>query len=220
MQEHDHVRLTVGEWLGLWWQGRADARRHLPGLRADAIPQTTLPQVEAIRRQAAEVCESERLRLLSDLTLLRGRAQHAAAMLTAAEAELTHAEGLLADAESRPPQTELRRRGEEDLEPWLVAGRRLREHAQRVERLGQQVHDRRLAADKARAERHIVDQLVEQRHQETRVRVHRSVHHGERRLALYWRSLIRRHRKRQPLNEQWELPPVHLPAWINAGERS
>ncbi len=207
------LRLTPWDCVGLWWQGRSDARRRIPRLGTEAGPYLELPQVEVIRRSAHEVCESERLRLFADLSRLSARGLEAQARSVAAEAALIRAERALSELEAQPWSAEVRRHGEEPLEPWLVARRRQREHERLLAQRRQEVDGLKEAAQRASAEVETVAEQTAERHHHARVRVQRYVQHAERRMALYWRALLRRHQGAQPLSEQWRLPRVAVPAW-------
>ena len=207
------ARLTALDWWSLWWQGRTDARRGLPQLPSSAGPQLVLPQVEAIRRQALESCEQERIALAEDLAVLDQRSVRAAHRVQLLERKITTAERELLVLEDQAPAEDERRRGEDDLEPWVVALRRRREQTRRVAAAKAGLEALRTRLQKAEREVEAVEERRTDRRERSAVQVQRTVAHAERRMSLYWRALLRRHPARAELNDRWHLPPVSTPAW-------
>jgi hypothetical protein len=214
------VKVTTGDWWSLWWQGRTDARRRLPRLLETSDVQLALPHVEAIRRQADEACSAEHLATVGELLTLQERARRATRDVTYLAHRLAAAEQELHRLEALAPDLTSRRRGEEPLEGWLVARRRHREHERtlltardRVKRLGR----RQQIAERAVQD---IQSQIEECRDHSGVRMRAVLAHAERRMALYWRTLVRRHRFREDLSERWSLPPVPAPAWVDvAGAR-
>ena len=210
------VRVTPGDWWGLWWQGRTDARRRLPRLLETVDVQLALPHVEAIRRQAHEACTAEHLATVGELLTLQERARRASREVTYLAHRRAAAEQELERLTAMAPDPTARRRGEEPLEPWIVARRRNREH----ERTLTQARDRvkRLGRRHEIAERAVEDlrTQLEDCREHSQVRMQGLVAHAERRMAMYWRALVRRHRLREDLSERWALPPVAAPGWLDA----
>jgi predicted nucleic acid-binding Zn-ribbon protein len=208
------------DWWGLWWQGRADARRRLPRLLETSDVQLALPHVEAIRRQTDEACSAEHLATVGQLLALQERARRASREVTYLAHRLAAASQELNRLESLAPDPTSRRRGEEALEPWLVARRREREHERTLVAARDRV--KRLARRHEIAERAVLDvrSQIEDCRDHSRMRMRGVVAHAERRMALYWRALVRRHRFREDLSERWALPPVAAPSWVDvAGAR-
>jgi hypothetical protein len=213
------MRLSLREWLGLWWQGRVDGRRGLPGLPASGQPLATTPQVETLWRQVAELCETERLSELADLAALDQRDRQVQRVLAAAEVRLTTAHADLAAFERLPLDTGERRRGEDGLDVCVVSRRRRREHGRELARLRRRVRRARDEVGAAQQEAQQQSDLREQRAAESRARARQHADRAERRLALYWRALVRRHPDRAELSEQWAMTSAPLPAWAGGDER-
>lgn len=214
------ARVSVRDWWGLWWQGRTDARRRLPRLLETNDVQLALPHVEAIRRQADEACSAEHLATVGELLTLQQRARRAARDVTYLAHRLAAAQQELARLQSLAPDPTARRRGEEAIEPWLVARRRQKEHERtlvaardRVSRLGRRHEIAERAVQDVRTQ-------IEDCRNHSGMRMRGLVAHAERRMALYWRALVRRHRFREDLSGRWALPPVAAPSWVDvAGAR-
>lgn len=207
------ARLTVTDWWSLWWQGRTDARRGLPALPAADDPQLVLPHVEAIRRQALESCEGERVALSEELAVLDQAAVRAAHRVLLLQAKIAAATADLELREAEAPAEDLRRHGEDHLEPWVVALRRRREQARRVAEQKADLDRLRTRLQKAEREVEAVEERRRDRREQSRARVHRTLAHAERRTSLYWRALLRRHRARHELHGRWTLPALTTPTW-------
>ncbi len=183
-------------WWGrrdLSWQGRQDGIRGIPAMLDPSAPIRT-PQLQALASHARETFEDERLSLLDDLAAL-----HARRLLLERQAPIVggRLENALAEAPAAltPGECRQRRTGEDHLDPAVVERRRRREHQREVEAHQALVDALARRAHEVTAELEEIPARMEQRVEKAHAMAARSSHAHARDMAVYWRALVRAHRR-------------------------
>jgi hypothetical protein len=198
-----------GEWLWLWFHGWRDGRRRIPAPPADKKSFQT-PQIEAIFRDAQAECESEDHRKVTYIANKHVRREELRRALPPAQAAVAAAEERVSRAVAAGRRTG-RRTGEELLDEAVVTRRRQREHDRELDALRSEVTARQDALRAVESELASIPQAIERREQQAEHEKARIGRDAQRRMALYWRALLRAHRNRS------RFTAADGPAWAEQG---
>jgi hypothetical protein len=200
----------------LLWHARNDRRAGLPV----GVDVASTPVLRDLVTRHDDVCERERADCCSDIEPLDVRLAQLDTQIPALERDVEVYEQEARDAEAAITDRalSLRHAGEQGLAEELVRDRRRRE----LRRIADAAHarqtefERRLTA--TREERAELWTKRQARIDIARSRALRFGDHTQRLAAIYRRALLRRHRQRAALVEQWQTDICPSPAWVVADD--
>ncbi|MGH3877367.1 MAG: hypothetical protein ACRDSK_10075 [Actinophytocola sp.] len=175
------------------------------------------PKLEELRRTARTQMELERLASEEDCAAIVDACDEAATRerLQRAEEQVARLAQLVADSATRPAEAALavRRFAEAEHPETLVRVRRSADHARNLEAIEAEYDSARKALSEARGAATEIVRLTEARRAVARIRARRVHEHAWRRVAVYWRQLVRSHTNGDLLNDQLKPVGPDLPDW-------
>jgi hypothetical protein len=212
------------------YAGYRDGRRGLPRVDAptnensgeDLHPHVGTPKLEELRRIARASMALERLAAERDCAAIVNARNEAGARELVEQAEVfaMRLAQRSVDASPRPGENALtaRRFAEVDHPESLVRTRRAADHERNRDALEAAYDSARRAASDARRAEAEIKKLVEARREAARIRAMQLHEHAWRRVAVYWRQLVRSHPDGAALNERLKPVGPDLPAWAQEPE--
>jgi hypothetical protein len=199
------------ERLWLWWQGRLDGRRGIV-ISVTSAGAAITPQIEALCKQACEVFEAERSRMLADVANIQHRGEELRLMLPDLQAALEDAEERLKRVTAAGPGR-YRRTGEGALDEAVVTRRRRREHDKDLAALRADVAERQGELRTAKADLAATPRQVERTKDDAALRSAQYGHFTRKRIAGYWRAFARARRRGTRSGDGWYPLPDPWTAW-------
>jgi hypothetical protein len=182
-----------------------------------AVPRVGTPRLEELRRIARDRIAAEWLQAATDIAPA-ARPRSAASSRLAQAAELAESLWLRCEeAAKQLTEAELTERHQAELmhpEALVRARRRAARERRRAAAEAEYTAARR-EAESARQQVAAFDDLVARRWQVARIRAQRIHEHAWRRVAAYWRQLVRAHPDGPWLNGRIELVGPDLPEWAH-----
>lgn len=207
------------------YAGYRDGRRGLPRVAVptgDALARagrqhTATPKLEELRRTARNQMERERLAAAEDCAAIANAKNEAGAqeLVERAVANSTRLAQLSADAGTWPAEHVLtaRRLAEAHHPESLIRARRTADHERSRDAVEAEYESAQHAASNARSAVAEIAKLIEARQTAAQIRARQCHEHAWRRVAVYWRQLVRSHPDGAVLNEQLKPVGPDLPDW-------
>jgi len=210
------------------WHGIADGWKRLPSRREGqgAAPAgLVMPHLTVLSRQAMIFIQTEKRHCDDDIAGLLGERAAKEGLIDGLKSRICAAETRVIEAQKPPDETDLgiRRTAEKDhgsRPDELTRARRKSDHAWRLRQAEKERDDLVDRLARTRAEIASIEESIEARQKVAAAVARRAYEHGQMRINVYLRHLLRAHRRRHELAVHIITADYRLPGWADDPEQN